>query len=75
VSPRNLDIEISALSIGWGEWCEEYRAMEKRIAALEAALREIETGEYADGDTVGRPAKKAWEIAQAALAPESPTGT
>lgn len=25
---HNLDIEISALRKGWGEWCEQYRVMD-----------------------------------------------
>jgi hypothetical protein len=38
--PHNLDIEITALRDGWGDWCEEYKALDDRRLKLEAALRE-----------------------------------
>lgn len=39
--PRNLDMEISALRKGWGEWCEEYTEQERRLRAAEQALSRI----------------------------------
>lgn len=51
--PRNLDMEISALRKGWGEWCEEYTEQERRLRDALDRLRQINELIYAAGAPIG----------------------